>query len=83
MTPHQHWFIPGMYNLLSTPQKIHFRDNSFVEAPGLGTICFTSKSSGKERKITLTNILHVLTFSLTLISVPHLVESNYSSTFDE
>ncbi|KAF8578793.1 hypothetical protein K439DRAFT_1273292, partial [Ramaria rubella] len=63
--------------------KIHFGDNSFAEAPGTGTVCFISKSSGKAKRVTLTNVLHVPTFLLTLVSVHHLAKSNYISVFGE
>ncbi|KAF8589720.1 hypothetical protein K439DRAFT_1331889 [Ramaria rubella] len=72
MTPHWHWFVPGTYKQLDVHQKIHFSDNSFVEALGTGTVRVMSKLPGKEREIMLTYILHIPTFSLTLVSVHHL-----------
>ncbi|KAF8574399.1 hypothetical protein K439DRAFT_1265665, partial [Ramaria rubella] len=61
--------------------KVHFGDNYFAEASGMGFVCFKSKSSGNTKKITLTNILHVPVFSLTLILVHRLAKANYTSIF--
>ncbi|KAF8580313.1 hypothetical protein K439DRAFT_1357266 [Ramaria rubella] len=70
MNPHRQWFIPGSYRQLSTPQKVHFGDNSFAEASGVGTIW-------------LENVLHVPVFSLTLILVYRLTKANYTSIFSK
>ncbi|KAF8573919.1 hypothetical protein K439DRAFT_1274453, partial [Ramaria rubella] len=65
MTPHQHWFIP----------------RSYKQASGTGSVCFESKSLGSTKRITLTNVLHILVFLLTLISVHRFAKSNHMSIF--
>ncbi|KAF8585185.1 hypothetical protein K439DRAFT_1344089 [Ramaria rubella] len=78
MTPHRQWFTPGSYMRLDTPRKVHFGDNSFVEASGIGTMDLTSKVSGQTKRITLTGVLYVPAFSLTLVSVHHLANQTTS-----
>jgi hypothetical protein len=81
ITPHCEWFKPGPYKTLSPPCKIHFGDNSYAEAIGIGMLVLESKIGKNTFDIKLTNILHVLTFLLTLILVNRLCHTGARAHF--
>jgi hypothetical protein len=81
ITPLHEWFEPGSYQTLSPPRKIHFGDNSYAEATGMGTIILESKIGDETIDIELSDVLHVPTFSLTLISVNRLCRTGAHARF--
>ena len=78
MTLHRKWFKCRTFKKLSPPQKIHFGDDSFVEATGVGTIALKCKVNGSTKITELENTLYVPSFRLTLVSICRLNKAGYS-----
>ena len=81
MTPHQKWFKCGTFRELNPPQKVHFRDDSYVKAMGVGTIALECKIDGSTKITKLENTLYIPSFQLTLVLVQHLDQAGYYMVF--
>lgn len=81
MIPNLEWFQPETYQILQPPKKIRFGDESFADAVGYGTVCFLSKVEGHTYEIVLRWVLHVPSFTVSLISVPRLGHSGIDVSF--
>ena len=81
MTPYCKWFKCGTFKKLSPPQKIHFEDDSFVKAIGVGTIALECNIDGSTKITELEKTLYVLSFQLTLVSIHCLDKAGYYTVF--
>ncbi|PPQ82476.1 hypothetical protein CVT24_002389, partial [Panaeolus cyanescens] len=81
MTPHFNWFKQDSYRKLSSPKKVRFGDDSFVEAIGIGTVILQSTKL-KRGKLQLHNVLHIPSFTISLVSVGRLADKGLRSTFE-
>lgn len=81
MTLHCKWFKCSTFRKLDLSQKIHFGDNSHVEATGIGTIMLECKVDGHTKTTELENALYVPSFQLSLISICQLDKAGYYTTF--
>ncbi|KAJ7449068.1 hypothetical protein B0H11DRAFT_1655203, partial [Mycena galericulata] len=82
MVPILEWFIAATFKQLDPPKRVRFGDESFAEATGIGEIQLLSIVKGKKILLTLTNVLYVPSFQVSLISVHKLAKNgNITSIF--
>ena len=81
MTPHCKWFKCRTFKKLSPPQKIHFGDDSFVKATGVGTIALECNIDGSTKITELKNTLYISSFQFTLVSIHCLDKAGYYTIF--
>ena len=79
MVPCCSWF--QTYQPLDPPCTVTLGDNSDAMAIGIGTVPLISHVSGTTYEIILSNVLLILEFRISLISVNHLVSAGLSITF--
>jgi hypothetical protein len=79
--PYREWFDPATYRTLDQPHPVRFGDNSSVDAIGVGDVRLISRVSGKVFDITLSDVLHVPTFKISLVSVNRLCRKDIRSVF--
>ena len=79
IVPHHSWF--RTYQPLDPPCPMTLGDNSDAMAIGIGTIPLISHVSGTTYEITLSNVLLIPEFQISLISVNHLASAGLSTTF--
>ena len=79
MACNQTWFTT--YCPLSPPSLVTLGDNSSVEATGIGTITLYTRVGGATNEFILSNVLFVLDFHITFISVNKLAKAGLSTFF--
>ncbi|KIK75577.1 hypothetical protein PAXRUDRAFT_18871 [Paxillus rubicundulus Ve08.2h10] len=79
MVPHWSWF--WTYFPLVPPQPVAFKDNSTTSAIRIRTVTLFSTISRKKYEIILTNVLLILEFWISLISINHLSTTRLSTVF--
>jgi transposase InsO family protein len=81
IVPHRDWFESTSYRAFDKPRKVHFGDQSYAEALGIGDVHLTSKVDGQTCTVILTHVLHVPSFNLSLISVHRLCNKGIRAKF--
>ncbi|KAJ7684521.1 hypothetical protein DFH06DRAFT_903114, partial [Mycena polygramma] len=82
MVPILEWFIAKTFKQLDPPKRVRFGDESFAEATGIGEVQLLSTVKGKQILLTLTNLLYIPSFQVSLISVHQLAKNgNLTSVF--
>ncbi len=76
-------FIPGSYQLLPKPRKVAFGDESHCEAVGVGSVIMISHVGNVDTELEFTNVLHVPSFKINLISVSKLCKKGLKASFTE
>ncbi|KAJ7245872.1 hypothetical protein B0H12DRAFT_999273, partial [Mycena haematopus] len=61
-------------HMLNPPKRVRFGDETFAEATGIGQIQLMSNVKGKQILLTLSDVLYVPSFQVSLISVQKLAE---------
>jgi hypothetical protein len=83
IVPYSDWFDPSTYRTLTTPRRIHFGDESYVEATGVGNVHLKCQVGESTHEITLRNVLYAPSFKLALISVHRICERRIRARFSD
>ncbi|KAJ6612195.1 hypothetical protein B0H10DRAFT_1743289, partial [Mycena sp. CBHHK59/15] len=84
MVPTLEWFIAKTFKQLEPPTRVRFGDESFAEATGVGEVQLLSIVKGNKFLLTLTNVLYVPSFQVSLVSVHQLAKNgNFTSIFGQ
>ncbi|KAG1721385.1 uncharacterized protein EDB91DRAFT_1026080, partial [Suillus paluster] len=81
IVPHRGWFESGSFRVLNPPCRISFGDDSTVHAVGIGTVIIRAHVGTEQYDIALSDVLLVLVFTLSLISVYKIGRTGLSTTF--
>ncbi|EJD41996.1 hypothetical protein AURDEDRAFT_36806, partial [Auricularia subglabra TFB-10046 SS5] len=81
MTPRRALFKPSTFIAFDKPKRVRFGDDSYAEALGCGQIVFRTTVNGQHYELTISDVLYIPTFKLTLVSVSSLDSKGYSSVF--
>ncbi|KZV93193.1 hypothetical protein EXIGLDRAFT_573919, partial [Exidia glandulosa HHB12029] len=77
MCPKLSFFKPSTFVMFDTPKRVRFGDDSYAEAHGCGQLVFRSVVNGEGYELTISGVLYVPSFKLTLISVSSLDKRGY------
>jgi hypothetical protein len=81
--PHLLWFSPDKYHTFDTPRRIHFGNETYAKALGIGEVRLGCTVGSLTNAITLTHVLYVLSFTIALVSVHHLCQAGIWACFSD